>query len=120
MTAPSADAGRREKITSHGAEVLDVSTVAGRLWLPSVMEALVARGISRLLGEGGPIIWQAFARAALVDEVILYMAGAPTDADAQKVMARHLGPLEFEIAGRSALGADTMWRLRPATAKEGR
>ena len=91
-----------------------------RLWLPSVMEALVARGITRLLVEGGPMIWRAFADAALVDEVILYMAGAPSDDEARKAVARRLGSLKFEIVERGTLGTDTMWRLRRVTAKEGR
>jgi diaminohydroxyphosphoribosylaminopyrimidine deaminase/5-amino-6-(5-phosphoribosylamino)uracil reductase len=84
------------------------------------MEALVARGITRLLVEGGPMIWQAFANAALVDEVILYMAGAPSDYEARKAVARWLGTLEFEIGERGTLGTDTMWRLRRVRAKEGR
>ena len=92
----------------------------GELWLPSVMDALVARGITRLLVEGGPIIWRAFADAALVDEVILYIAGAPSDGDARNFVVRHLGSPNFEIIERSTLGTDTMWRLRRVTAKEGR
>ena len=52
---------RREEIASRGAEIIDAAVVGGQLWLPSVMEALVARGITRLLVEGGPVIWRAFA-----------------------------------------------------------
>ena len=120
FTEASADPARRAEIASHGAEIIDVTVVGDRLWLPSVMEALVARGITRLLVEGGPLIWQAFADAALVDEVILYMAGAPSDDEARKAVARRLGTLKFEIVERGTLGTDTMWRLRRVTAKEGR
>ena len=120
FTEASADPARRTEIASHGAEIIDVTVVGDRLWLPSVMEALVARGITRLLVEGGPMIWQAFADAALVDEVILYMAGTPSDDEARKAVARRLGTLQFEIVERGTLGIDTMWRLRRVTAKEGR
>ena len=42
--------------------IFRVPPVGGELWLPGVMEALVARGITRLLVEGGPATWRAFAR----------------------------------------------------------
>ena len=48
--------------------------VGGELWLPAVMETLVARGITRLLLEGGPATWGAFSRAGLIDEAILFHA----------------------------------------------
>ena len=120
ITALPIDRERRKEIASHSAEIIDAAVVAGQLWLPSVMDALVARGITRLLVEGGPIIWRAFADAALVDEVILYIAGAPSDGDARNFVVRHLGSPNFEIIERSTLGTDTMWRLRRVTAKEGR
>ena len=120
FTEASADPARRAEIASHGAEIIDVTVVGDRLWLPSVMEALVARGITRLLVEGGPLIWQAFADAALVDEVILYMSGTHSDDEARKAVARRLGTVKFEIVERGTLGTDTMWRLRRVTAKEGR
>jgi diaminohydroxyphosphoribosylaminopyrimidine deaminase/5-amino-6-(5-phosphoribosylamino)uracil reductase len=55
-----------------------------------------------------------------MDEVILYMAGAPTDEEARRAVVRYLGSTNFETVERSLLGTDTMWRLRPVTAKEGR
>ena len=51
--------------------------VGGELWLPAMMEALVARGITRLLVEGGPRYVARVREPRLVDEVVLYMAGAP-------------------------------------------
>ena len=97
-----------------------ISVVAEELWLPAVMEALVSRGITRLLVEGGPRIWRSFADAALVDEVILYMAGAPSDTAAMDAVARHLGPVALSLVDRRPMGSDTMWRLHRVTAKEGR
>ncbi|MEM9358737.1 MAG: bifunctional diaminohydroxyphosphoribosylaminopyrimidine deaminase/5-amino-6-(5-phosphoribosylamino)uracil reductase RibD [Pseudomonadota bacterium] len=55
--------------------VLEVASVDKRPWLPAVMEVLVQNGVTRLLVEGGPTIWQAFDRANLVDEVMMFRAG---------------------------------------------
>ncbi len=33
--------------------------IGGEFWLPDIMETLVARGVTRLLVEGGPAIWAA-------------------------------------------------------------
>ena len=55
-------------------EILPMRLVAGELWLPAVMETLVARGITRLLLEGGPATWRAFSRAGLIDEAVLFHA----------------------------------------------
>ncbi|HEY8195109.1 MAG TPA: bifunctional diaminohydroxyphosphoribosylaminopyrimidine deaminase/5-amino-6-(5-phosphoribosylamino)uracil reductase RibD [Hyphomicrobium sp.] len=120
MTAPESDAGKRAQLTSHGVEIHDVAMVGGELWLPSIMEALVARGITRLLVEGGPRIWRAFANASLVDEVILYMAGAPSDDEALSAVTRGLGPVALSLVDRRVMGSDTMWRLHRVTPKEGR
>jgi diaminohydroxyphosphoribosylaminopyrimidine deaminase/5-amino-6-(5-phosphoribosylamino)uracil reductase len=120
MTAPESDAGKRAQLTSHGVDIHDVAMVGGELWLPSIMEALVARGITRLLVEGGPRIWRAFANASLVDEVVLYMAGAPSDDEALGAVARGLGPVALSLVDRRVMGSDTMWRLHRVTPKEGR
>lgn len=111
MTAPGADADKKRAIAAGGTNVIDAGVVGGTLWLPSIMEALVARGITRLLVEGGPAIWRAFADASLADEIILYMAGTPTDADAQNAITRWLGPLGITVVERRIIGTDTMWRL---------
>jgi diaminohydroxyphosphoribosylaminopyrimidine deaminase/5-amino-6-(5-phosphoribosylamino)uracil reductase len=125
MTRPEADTARRRAISALGAEIVDVAVVGGRLWLPSVMEALVARGVTRLLVEGGPDIWRAFADASFVDEVVLYQAGhrsddKETEAAAKAIVARWLGVQAFTAVDRRRLGTDTMWRFHRPTAKEGR
>jgi diaminohydroxyphosphoribosylaminopyrimidine deaminase/5-amino-6-(5-phosphoribosylamino)uracil reductase len=125
MSAPSHDVGGRQELTSLGVEVIDVEVVGGRLWLPSVMESLVGRGLTRLLVEGGPKIWRTFADAAFADEVILYLAdrqsGEPhQERDVMEMLARWLGPLALTLVERRRLGSDTMWRFHRAPAKEGR
>lgn len=105
-------------------DVATVPTVGGHLWLPAVMEALVARGITRLLVEGGPGMWRAFAGAAFVDEVVLYMApkptGAPvTETEARAALEAHLGATTLALIDRRTLDPDTMWRFRRVPHKEG-
>jgi diaminohydroxyphosphoribosylaminopyrimidine deaminase/5-amino-6-(5-phosphoribosylamino)uracil reductase len=125
MSASPQNPGGRQELTSLGVEIIDVEVVGGRLWLPSVMESLVGRGLTRLLVEGGPKIWRAFADAAFADEVILYLAdrksGEPhQERDVMETLARWLGPLALTLVERRQLGSDTMWRFHRATAKEGR
>ncbi len=60
-----------------GARILD--DAASTLHLPThdpvaVLAALTARGVHRVLVEGGPTVTTAFLRAGLVDEVVAYVA----------------------------------------------
>jgi diaminohydroxyphosphoribosylaminopyrimidine deaminase/5-amino-6-(5-phosphoribosylamino)uracil reductase len=120
MTSADSDAETKRTIAAGGTEVIDVGVVGTTLWVPSVMEALVARGITRLLVEGGPAIWRGFADASFADEIVLYMAGSPTDIDAGKAMRRWVGDLGMTAVERRTIGIDTMWRYRRLADKEGR
>jgi diaminohydroxyphosphoribosylaminopyrimidine deaminase / 5-amino-6-(5-phosphoribosylamino)uracil reductase len=95
----------------HGQRVT-IAEVGGRLWLPAVMEDLVARDITRVLVEGGPRVWRSFGDAALVDEVALYCAGGGDEAHARAVLERQLGDLPLTLYETRALGPDTLYRLR--------
>ncbi|WP_414463151.1 bifunctional diaminohydroxyphosphoribosylaminopyrimidine deaminase/5-amino-6-(5-phosphoribosylamino)uracil reductase RibD [Hyphomicrobium sp. DY-1] len=120
MTSAASDAAKKRAIADGGTEVVDVGVVGDTLWLPSIMEALVARGITRLLVEGGPGIWRGFADAALADEVVLYMAGSPSDVAADRAMRRWVGDLGMTAVERRTIGTDTMWRYRRLADREGR
>jgi diaminohydroxyphosphoribosylaminopyrimidine deaminase/5-amino-6-(5-phosphoribosylamino)uracil reductase len=73
---PDGDPTRLAALKALGAEAIPVPRVGSGLWLPALMEALVERGITRLLVEGGPRLWRAFAASGLADEVVAYIAGA--------------------------------------------
>ena len=130
VTSADADATRRLSLVAAGAQTIDVATVQNKLWLPAVMEALVARGITRLLVEGGPSMWRAFADASLVDEVVVYQAG-PTQANDKGpandkgmrglvAIGSYLGDLKLNVGVEPRhLGADTMWWFRRVTGTEG-
>jgi diaminohydroxyphosphoribosylaminopyrimidine deaminase / 5-amino-6-(5-phosphoribosylamino)uracil reductase len=110
MCGQGADPSRRAALAAGGAEAIGVTEVAGKLWLPAVMEALVARGITRLLVEGGPTMWRAFADASLVDEVALYMAGHCANT-AMATLAERLGDIPLTLLDETQVGPDTLWRF---------
>lgn len=120
---PAFDA-RRVALETQGVNVVPVTVVAGQLWLAAVMEELVTRGITRLLVEGGPKVWAAFAAQSLLDQVALYMATgrAPDDqavvnpqstATARAALERYLGRnTSLTRHDVSTFGADQLWSFR--------
>ena len=100
-------------LQAKGCRILPVAAVAGRPWLPAVCEALVAEGITRLLVEGGPTLWRAFAAAGLVDEIVCYRAldgalAAGTEAAARDIAA--LPPAHtFELVECRSFGTDGLF-----------
>ena len=72
----SSDVGAADTapLEQMGVRIFRVPEIGGELWLPGVMETLVAEGITRLLVEGGPVTWGAFSRAGLIDEAVLFHA----------------------------------------------
>ena len=114
---PSADAARRRCLEQRGCEVIPVREVGGALWLPAVAEQLVARGITRLLVEGGATVWRAFARAALLDEVVLFQARASNalriaPSAALNTLERYLPGVRLRFSAQRQVGADDMLVFR--------
>lgn len=113
--ADGAEARRQRALSEAGCEVIPVRSVAGCLWLPAVMEALVARGTTRLLVEGGPSTWAAFARAALVDEVVLFRARPATGGEVlthEAVLTRLTAGFSGRLVAHRRLGPDDMFVVR--------
>lgn len=100
-----------------GARVFPVSEVAGELWLPAVMETLVAEGITRLLVEGGPLTWGAFSRAGLIDEVVTFQARgpagrSPSEPPALQVVGQFISTDGLELCDHRTLSNDDMMVFR--------
>jgi diaminohydroxyphosphoribosylaminopyrimidine deaminase/5-amino-6-(5-phosphoribosylamino)uracil reductase len=110
FAGPDAAPAARSGLAAAGCRILDVASVDGRPWLPAVMEALVAEGVTRLLVEGGPSVWRALADLNLVDEIYLYRARAAGDArpDGGPALARYLPNGEFLLVGRLDVGPDQL------------
>jgi len=73
--------------------------------------------MTRLLIEGGPRLWQAFAHAFMVDEVVLFqsLSGRSLDAvaaSAPDLVARRLAGLRFDPVLTHRLDEDAMIVLR--------
>ena len=101
------------QLEQAGCRLFEVTEVGARPWLPAVCEALVAEGVTRLLVEGGPTLWRAFAQAGLADEVLLFRAGmAAAEASGglqEPPFLRQMLPgLTLRPVDRRALGPDEM------------
>lgn len=111
------DASRRAqaRLRKRGAELIAVRGRGGRPEFGAVAKALGARGITRLLIEGGGEVAAAALRARVVDEVALFVA--PLFVGADGVAA--VGPLALRSLARTArlggvhverVGADVLMR----------
>jgi diaminohydroxyphosphoribosylaminopyrimidine deaminase/5-amino-6-(5-phosphoribosylamino)uracil reductase len=114
MAGEGADAARRQALTEAGAEVLPVPLAAdGRLDLAQALRRLAARGITRLMVEGGPTLAAALLKLDLVDEAVVFASRTALGADALPALAGL--PLDaltaapaLHVIERAAVGADTM------------
>ncbi|MBV8752278.1 MAG: bifunctional diaminohydroxyphosphoribosylaminopyrimidine deaminase/5-amino-6-(5-phosphoribosylamino)uracil reductase RibD [Hyphomicrobiales bacterium] len=71
LTGPDAPSGRADALRACGAEVLPVGGSGDRRDLAAALKLIAARGITRLLVEGGPTVAAAFLTAGLVDTAVL-------------------------------------------------
>jgi diaminohydroxyphosphoribosylaminopyrimidine deaminase/5-amino-6-(5-phosphoribosylamino)uracil reductase len=77
----------------------------GRVDLAAMLRALAARGITRVLVEGGPKLHAAFLAAGMVDEVHIYRAPAKL----KQGLRTALGTLDrFRLAERQSLSPDIL------------
>lgn len=108
----AANAADIARLSAAGVVVHTVRALANRIWLPSLLERLAEIGLTRLLVEGGPSVWQAFARHGLYDEVVLFRArhGAGEGAKAAIGEAQAAAELERE-AGLTGLTLHARRRL---------
>jgi diaminohydroxyphosphoribosylaminopyrimidine deaminase / 5-amino-6-(5-phosphoribosylamino)uracil reductase len=82
LAGDGAPADGEAALAAHGVEVCRVPEgTGGRLDLLAALRLLAARGITRLMVEGGPIVAAAFLAADLVDEAALLRGPAAIGAD---------------------------------------
>jgi diaminohydroxyphosphoribosylaminopyrimidine deaminase/5-amino-6-(5-phosphoribosylamino)uracil reductase len=72
VTGNGAPAAAANALRTHAVEIFDSSETGGKLDLAAMLKILGARGVTRLLLEGGPTLASAMLAADLVDEAILY------------------------------------------------
>jgi diaminohydroxyphosphoribosylaminopyrimidine deaminase / 5-amino-6-(5-phosphoribosylamino)uracil reductase len=71
LAGPEAPSAHADALRAQGAEVLQVEGSGDRRDLAAALKLISARGITRLLVEGGPTVAGAFLTAGLVDEAVL-------------------------------------------------
>jgi diaminohydroxyphosphoribosylaminopyrimidine deaminase/5-amino-6-(5-phosphoribosylamino)uracil reductase len=71
-----APAASETALRQSGAEVLRVAERQGRLDLREAVKILAARGITRLMVEGGAAVASAFIESDLVDQAIFFHSSA--------------------------------------------
>lgn len=99
ITCASAPADRRGALADRGAEVI----VAGdrRVDLPEALDVLAARGLGRILCEGGPSLISQIAAAGRLDELCLTISPQLLGGDAARILsgAALTAPLRLRLAG---------------------
>jgi len=110
-------AERIEAVRAVGAEALEVAGAPSDLDMSQILRLLAARGITRLLCEGGGRLAASLLRAGLVDEIAAFTAGKVIGGDGtpavQSFALQHLADAPaFALVGVEQLGPDTLtcWR----------
>lgn len=100
LTAPGSHAARRAALAAHGVEIVEVPEGPQGLDLPATLRVLAARGINRLMIEGGPTL-AGQVLDAVADEI--HIVTTPP------VLTAQTGLLAFGDRPLSALFDDPRW-----------
>jgi diaminohydroxyphosphoribosylaminopyrimidine deaminase / 5-amino-6-(5-phosphoribosylamino)uracil reductase len=111
IAAADAPKAREDALRAEGVEILHSLGNGGRFDLSAVLKLLAARGVTRLMVEGGPTLASALLAADLVDEVQLFHSQQTVgpdgidalDANAAAALARQLKPTGSEAVGPDRL-----------------
>jgi diaminohydroxyphosphoribosylaminopyrimidine deaminase/5-amino-6-(5-phosphoribosylamino)uracil reductase len=118
VTSAAGDPERKSRLRDQGVDLIDVGEDgAGNLDLVAVLAALGARGITRLLVEGGGGLAAALMAQRLVDRLAWFHAPLVLGGDGVPAVAAFgLGPLAdapvFERLSSETMGADTLTIFR--------
>jgi diaminohydroxyphosphoribosylaminopyrimidine deaminase/5-amino-6-(5-phosphoribosylamino)uracil reductase len=107
VTGHGAPTAAANALRTHAVEVFRSAETGGKLDLAAVLKMLGARGVTRLLLEGGPTLASAMLVADLVDDAILFHSPIivgndgidALDAAGAAALARHLTLVDSEAVG---------------------
>ncbi|MGB6505662.1 MAG: bifunctional diaminohydroxyphosphoribosylaminopyrimidine deaminase/5-amino-6-(5-phosphoribosylamino)uracil reductase RibD, partial [Xanthobacteraceae bacterium] len=107
LAGPRAPKDAELDLRANGVEVLRSPGGSDRFDLQEALKLLAAKGITRLMVEGGPTLAAAFLAADLVDEAILFHSAKPVgpdgidalDASAMTALQRRLQHINSEEIG---------------------
>ncbi len=114
VTTPGAPREAAEPLRRAGVELIEVAAEpAGGLAPLAVLQALAARGITRLLIEGGAAVATSFLRARLVDRIAWFRAPMVLGNDAQAAVGSLAidalaEALQFQPGPREGLASDDL------------
>ncbi len=120
VTREGADAARRLALVDRGVEVVEVAGDSeGRIDLAAALETLGARGLTRLLVEGGGRLAAGLLAAGLVDRIAWFRAGRLLGGDAvpaigELALARLADAPAFVRESVRAAGKDLLETYRQA------
>ena len=120
LHGPHAPEAARKAWTATGALLIETAEADGRLDLTRALEALAAKGLTRILSEGGSTLAAGLITAGLVDELALFSGGVLIGAEGHP----GLGPLGLaaladaprpELLWTESIGPNlySRWRLVP-------
>jgi len=122
ITAVTAAEDRRvAALTARGARVESLPEIGGRLALPAVLERLGELELNEVLVEAGATLAGALLRAALADELLLYVGPRLLGPGARALVTlpelRRLSEApQFALIEAQQVGEDLRLRLRPRAA----
>lgn len=98
-----------------GADQEEVPVVDGRLDLAAVLDRLQARGVRRVLVEGGGTVLKSFVQARLCDVWTLYQAPVVVGGDGPQMWPGHPSGQgrRLHVAAVERQGKGVLWELRP-------
>lgn len=106
------DEAVRSPLAAAGARVL-TGIGQPRIDVRSLLRTLASEGITRVLVEGGPNIWQSFIERGVVDEAIVFRADTRrATAGPDAIHARWLATSALTLADRRQIGEDEMFTFR--------
>ncbi|MBN8631311.1 MAG: bifunctional diaminohydroxyphosphoribosylaminopyrimidine deaminase/5-amino-6-(5-phosphoribosylamino)uracil reductase RibD [Rhodobacterales bacterium] len=118
LHGPAAPEAARKAWEATGATLIETPETDGHLDLPAALQTLAARGLTRILSEGGSTLAAALVKAGLVDDLAMFSGGALIGAEGHPA----LGPLALTLLADAprprlnetlALGPDmfSLWSL---------
>jgi diaminohydroxyphosphoribosylaminopyrimidine deaminase/5-amino-6-(5-phosphoribosylamino)uracil reductase len=120
LCTSAASAASRRALEDLGVETIEIASEgSGKVDVQLASKALGARGLTRVLVEGGGLVSAAFLKASLIDRVSVYRAGVALGGDARSAVgdlavARLDFAPRFRLVSVRELAGDTVetWRRR--------
>lgn len=118
LHGPEAGTAARTAWTATGATLIETAEADGHLDLAAALAALAARGVTRILSEGGSSVAAALVKAGLVDDLALFSGAVLIGSDGHPALGLlQSGPLAQALRPRlresQVLGPDlySLWSL---------